>query len=112
MPKLIIEREVPTEQITDFVIHGYTYSWFGTIYHNDGVLTIHHDDPENQEGEWALTTELTDQEFLSKLGWAHASYPKSFCCWEDMTTDNLGLGCAEDLDIALQYAVYGDIIFG
>lgn len=112
MPKIIIEREMPTEQITDFVLGMPTYSWFGGISHQDGVLSIDHDDPNGEEGAWALTTKIPDQEFLDALVEAHNRFPHAFCCWEDMTTDELGLGCSDDLDIALQFAVYGDIVFG
>lgn len=68
------------------------------------------DDPDEDEGVgkiYPLTAGKIREAFkiASEKGY-------HLCCAEAITSDQLGYGCAQDLDIILQTACYGEIVFG
>jgi hypothetical protein len=96
--------------------------WVGSIERKTTAKwRITYSAPENDEGDFAAVTLLTAQQLVDAfqkardnssqvLGEGKGHY--GLCCLDVMEREELGLGCAQDHDTVLQYAILGELVFG
>jgi len=101
------------EDVDEFFF-GYLPWYHGSVYNADrSRLIVTMTDPDEDEGdnETTKTYELSAQQI--KDAFATAKQKRyHLCCEADIADEQLGLGCAQDLDIILQVACYDELVFG
>lgn len=100
------------EDLDEFYF-GYCPWFHGTKLVEDGTrIQVTMTDPDEDEGdnETTKTYELSAQNIKDAFA---AAKQKGYglCCKTDIEDEQLGLGCAQDLDIILQMACYKELTF-
>lgn len=96
-------------QVDEFYF-GYLSWYFGTERKGDR-LEITLSDPDADD-------ESTTKEYLVSANQLKEAFAKAkergyhLCCERDIVEEGIGLGCAQDLDIIVQTACYGELVFG
>lgn len=101
------------EDVDEFYF-GYLPWYHGTELTKDNArVRVTLTDPEEDEGDDETTKvyELTATQIKEAFTTA-GSKSYHLCCAEEIRDEQLGLGCAQDLDIILQTACYGELVFG
>lgn len=78
--------------------------------HDPSRTNVTLDDPDEDEGVtkvYPLTADQIREAFKTAKDKGY-----HLCYAEDITTEQLGYGCAQDLDIIVQTACYGELVFG
>lgn len=100
-------------EVDEFYMGGFAPWYHGTELNADGrTIAVYMDDPQSDErdpeqGTYNLTATQIKKAYTKAL---HEGY--ALCCHRGIATDGIGSGCAQDLDITLQIACYGDLVFG
>jgi hypothetical protein len=122
--KITTSREIGPDEVGDSVgnIWRSTSPWVGLIDQIDDThWEIRFDGEDDEEGTFASKAKLSAKQFVKAFEKARAeSYQVKgegkghggLCCLETMEHDELGLGCAQDHDTVLQYALLGSLVFG
>jgi hypothetical protein len=122
--KITLTREVALSEVVDSFdnIWRSTSPWVGTIDQSgDKHWKVSYDGENDEEGTFASKATLSAKQFLKAFEKARAeSYQVKgegkghggLCCLETMEHDELGLGCAQDHDTVLQYALLGSLTYG
>lgn len=99
-------------QDVDEFYFGGALPWFhGTeLIPADSKIRVHLDDPEQDEGI-SKAYDLTATQIKNAFQAAKLNGYR-LCCVDDIQNERLGYGCVQDLDIILQTACYGRLIFG
>lgn len=84
--------------------------WWHELSKDGHGIRVVVDDPEHPEGSGVtLTRTLSAAEI-------HAAFdvlaPTHLCCGDEMRREGYGYGCAEDEDLILQQATFGEIVYG
>lgn len=91
---------------------GGVVPWFhGAKRNEDGsrvLVTL--SDPEGDDLDETKEYELSASRIKDAFVTANTQ-GYHLCCAEDIFTEQLGYGCAQDLDIILQTACYGELVF-
>lgn len=98
------------EDIQDFYFGSIPWIGRRTLSEDKTSIEARMWDPEGDEGDfttYTLTAEQVTQTFTQLL-----TANKNLCCKVDIITEQLGYGCAADLDFILQQACYGEQVFG
>lgn len=100
------------EDVEEFYF-GYMPWYHGSKYNEAGDrLIVTMTDPDEDDGDNETTKEYTLSAAQFKDAFTAAKAGKfHLCCEQDIAEEQLGLGCAQDLDIILQTACYKDVIF-
>lgn len=107
----------PSESILEDVeefYFGYLPWFHGSTYNDDRTrVLVTMTDPDQDEGENETTKvyELSAQNIKDAFT-AATQKGYGLCCKADITQEQLGYGCAQDLDIILQMACYKELVFG
>jgi hypothetical protein len=77
------------------------------------VWKVWYDGPEDDEATFASTATVSQFQLLEAFGKAAAAQWKGkhfgLCCLDEMLQDkSLAIGCAQDSDIVMQFALLGD----
>lgn len=67
--------------------------------------------PENEDPDDLKQYEVTSSQIKDAFSEANRR-GYHLCCRNDIQNEQLGYGCAQDLDIILQTAAYGRLVFG
>lgn len=122
--KITTSREVDLSEVNDMLdnIWRDQSPWVGSISPKaEGKWKIRYDGPLDDEGSWASTKIVTAEDLVKAFQTARdASFQVlgagkghgGLCCLETMEKDELGLGCAQDHDTVLQYALLGELVYG
>jgi len=129
MPK--IEITMPFEVDADDVdmmidtnIYRQTSPWISRIDRledkqklNPPHWKVWYDGENDDEGSFASRRVVTREELLAAFGKAAADQwagkHHGLCCIDDMLTDkSLAIGCAQDSDVVMQYALLGEMVYG
>lgn len=103
-----LEREINPSEVSDLIDTALQWEWWNhvTLSDKEQTVTIQHDLPK---GEGTETTTLTYQQVVDA----------AVLCFKDALlsdfarpSEELGMLDAVDADIVLQYAVYGELVFG
>lgn len=122
MPKpltITLTREIADNEVNDSLdnIWRDQSPWVGGIHGPlKGKWKIRYDGADDEEGSFASVRTLTAKQFVAAFQKAadeqRAGKHHGLCCLETMETDELGLGCAQDHDAVLQYALLGELVYG
>lgn len=83
--------------------------WWVDIEQRGAGVHVEVDDPAHPEGSGrTLVRDLSAKELHAAFG-AHVD---DLCCGELMEVEGYGLGCSNDADLVLQYAVFGKVVYG
>lgn len=76
------------------------------------LLKVTLTDPESDDdsNEETKTYELSAAQVHGAFTKAQ-EYGYDLCCAEEIVSEQLGYGCAQDLDVILQTACYGELVF-
>lgn len=94
-------------------IFGYLPWYHGSVYTADRTsLVVTMTDPNEDEGDNESTKnyELSGAKFKDAYATAKMKGYR-LCCAGEIDQEQLGLGCAHDLDVILQTACYGEVTF-
>lgn len=100
------------EDVEEFYF-GYLPWYHGSKYNEAGdrlIVTMTDPDEDGGDNETTKTYELSAQNIKDAFT---AAKQKGYglCCKTDIEDEQLGLGCAQDLDIILQMACYKELTF-
>lgn len=100
------------EDVDEFYFGGILDWHHGTELTSDGtavVVTLSDPDADDFEVtvDYPLSAEKIKQAFTTAKQKRY-----NLCCRSDIEDEQLGYGCAMDLDVILQTACYGQIVFG
>jgi hypothetical protein len=107
------------DMMIDTNIYRDSSPWIGRITRYTDSSTdrpywkVWYDGPMDDEGSFASTTRVTRQQLLNGfVAAAEAQFNKKhfgLCCIDDMLQDkSLAIGCAQDSDLVMQFAILGD----
>lgn len=83
--------------------------WWVSIEQRGTGVSVVVDDPDHPEGSGvSISRELSAKDMHAAFG-AHVD---DLCCGELMEAEGYGLGCSNDADLVLQYAVFGRVVYG
>lgn len=100
------------EDVDDFYFGGVLPWYHSAELTTDGArVIVRLGDPEADDEGQTKTYELSAAQ-IKKAFTAALEKKYSLCCAGEIATEQLGLGCAQDLDIILQTACYGELVFG
>lgn len=98
------------EDVEDFYFGSLPWMGRRKIADDGKTIVVRMHDPEEDEGVtkvYPLTADQIREAFKTAKDKGY-----HLCCAEDITTEQLGYGCAQDLDIIVQTACYGELVFG
>lgn len=100
-------------QDVDEFYFGGTLPWYhGSKLTEDGSrVRVTMDDPESDDESRTKDYELSAAQIKEAFREAKQK-GYNLCCAADIESEQLGFGCAQDLDIILQTACYGELVFG
>jgi hypothetical protein len=116
--------EVNVEDIDimiDAGIYRQSSPWIWAITRHDHaagpIWTVKYDGENDDEGSHKSRGSLTRLELLEAFAKAAAAQWRGehfgLCCLDDMLQDkSLGIGCAQDSDVVMQYALLGELVYG
>lgn len=117
--------EVEDEGIDMMVDHGIwrdSSPWIGRITRVDKsqgfpIWKVWYDGENDDEGSWATKGQVNRAELLEAFGKAAAAQWRGehhgLCCLDEMLEDkSLAIGCAQDSDVVMQYALLGELVYG
>ncbi|MFF1880252.1 hypothetical protein ACFVVC_02120 [Pseudarthrobacter sp. NPDC058196] len=100
------------QDVDEFYFGGALPWYHGSKLTEDGsrvLVTL--DDPEaddeSQTKDYELSASQIKEAFRKAKGKGY-----NLCCTADIESEQLGFGCVQDLDIILQTACYGELVFG
>ena len=100
-------------QDVDEFYFGGALSWYhGTELTKDGSrVRVTLNDPESDDESQTKDYELSATRIKEAY---HEAKQKGYhlCCAAAIESEQLGFGCVQDLDIILQMACYGELVFG
>lgn len=109
-----VEREIPEAEMVE-AIDGISiptyFDWWKDFNHNKrkrSLVVV----ADSKDEEKTIRIALTYESIAASISTVAADPKIYLCCKDDMIGDHLGLGCAQDWDIVLQQAVYGEQVFG
>lgn len=101
------------EDVDDFYFGG-CLPWFhGTRISGTGakvIVTLTDPDEDDGDDETAKDYELSARHIRNAFAKAEKQ-GYHLCCLDEIVNEQLGCGCAQDLDIILQTACYGELVF-
>lgn len=107
-----IHTQTADELLTDVEEFYFGYNtWFFGAERDGDHLVITVSDPDADD-------ESTTKEYRVNATGLHNAFTEAkkrgyyLCCKEDITQEGLGFGCAQDLEIIVQTACYGELVFG
>jgi len=111
------------DSMIDTNIYRQSSPWIGGITRFDDsvrgfpIWTVWYDGPTDDEGSWATKGQVNRAELLEAFGkaataqWAGEHH--GLCCLDEMLEDkSLAIGCAQDSDVVMQYALLGELVYG
>lgn len=99
------------EQVEEFYI-GYLPWHHGAKRKNSGiVITMTDSELDEDDNEIIKEYTLSAQQLRNAF---EAALKKGYylCCKEEVVEEGIGFGCAQDFDIIIQTACYGELVFG
>lgn len=98
--------------VDEFYVGG-VLPWFhGTELTDDGSrVRVELADPESDDESRTKAYELSAAQIKEAFRTTKAR-GYHLCCVDDIQSEQLGDGCVQDLDIVLQTACYGELVFG
>jgi hypothetical protein len=119
IPFTVDDDDIATMMDTN--IYRSTSPWVGEIDRKDGPAgvrwTIRYDGENDDEGDYASTFTLQPLDVLNAFKKAAEDQLSGklhgMCCIDEMIADkSVAIGCAQDSDIVLQYALLDGAVFG
>ena len=96
--------------------------WIGRITRYDNkqefpIWKVWYDGAEDDEGSWATKGSVNRAELLEAFGKAAAAQWRGehygLCCLDTMLEDkSLAIGCAQDSDVIMQFALLNELVYG
>ena len=99
---------------TDLLGLGITRSytpWWHELDQDGHGIRVTVDDPDHPEGSGVTLTRTLTAAQIHEAFTALAAASK-LCCGGEMRREGYGYGCAEDADLILQHATFGEVVYG
>lgn len=98
--------------VDEFYFGGSVPWYHGTELVEDGsrvrvTMSDPESDDESETKEYVLSAVQIKDAYLEAKRRGYR-----LCCAADIESEQLGYGCAQDLDVVLQTACYGELVFG
>ena len=97
-------------ELADLSIPAYYAPWWNRIEKSGHGILVRVDDPNHPEGSGVYIEKILSAGDIHDAFDATAT--KYLCCEDAMREDGYGFGCVNDADLILQWAVFGEIIYG
>lgn len=97
-------------EILDLYIPSYYAPWWVRLETKKHGIYVMVDDPDYPEGSGKTISRVLSADEIHNAFQAIAD--SHLCCEDAMKEDGYGMGCANDGDLILQYAVFGKIVYG
>lgn len=109
------------DMMIDTNIYRQSSPWIGRISRITGddfpIWMVRYDGENDDEGSFATKGQVNRAELLEAFSKAATAQWKGehhgLCCLDEMLSDrSLAIGCAQDSDVVMQYALLGELVYG